>query len=82
MWLSCGRRGVLFVAYQENLKRYLAFLGRFCRYSAGNTLLIWSQKPEATHVAGFHKWKDLGRQVKKGEKGIVIMAPIVRRIAT
>ena len=66
----------------ETLKRYLAFLGRFPRYSAGNTLLIWSQKPEATHVAGFHKWKDLGRQVKKGEKGIMILAPIVRRIAT
>jgi antirestriction protein ArdC len=66
----------------EALKRYLAFLGRFPRYSAGNTLLIWSQMPEATHVAGFHKWKDLGRQVKKGEKGIVILAPIVRRIAT
>jgi antirestriction protein ArdC len=66
----------------EALKRYLAFMGRFYRYSASNTLLIWSQMPEATHVAGFHKWMDLGRQVKKGEKGIVILAPIVRRIAT
>jgi antirestriction protein ArdC len=57
-------------------------MARFHSYSAGNTLLIWSQMPEATHVAGFHKWKDLGRQVRKGEKGIVILAPIVRRIAT
>lgn len=66
----------------ETLKRYLAFMGRFHRYSAGNSLLIWSQKPEATHLAGFHKWKDFGRQVKRGEKGIVILAPIVHRIAT
>ena len=42
-------------------------------------MLIASQKPTATHVAGFHAWHKLGRFVKKGEKGILILAPIVRR---
>jgi len=41
-------------------------------------MLIASQKPSATHVAGFHAWHKLGRFVKKGEKGIVILAPIAR----
>ena len=63
----------------ETLKQYLAMLGKFHRYSAGNSLLIWSQKPSATHVAGFHTWKRMGRSVKKGEKGITILAPIIRK---
>jgi antirestriction protein ArdC len=61
----------------EALKSYLAVMGRFHRYSWGNTLLIASQMPEATHVAGFHAWHQLGRSVKKGEKGIMILAPMV-----
>ena len=44
-------------------------------------MLIASQKPTATHVAGFHAWHKLGRFVKKGEKGILILAPIIRRKA-
>lgn len=63
----------------ETLIRYLAMLARFHRYSYGNVLLIASQRPEATHVAGFHTWKKLGRFVKKGEKGILILAPITFR---
>jgi len=63
--------------HSETLKRYLAMLGRFHRYSVGNSLLIWCQKPDATHVAGFQTWKQLGRNVKRGEKGIAILAPIV-----
>src|SRR6266852_1056638 len=61
----------------EALKNYLAAMGRFHRYSWGNTLLIYSQRPDATHVAGFHTWHDLGRWVKKGEKGIMIFAPVL-----
>jgi antirestriction protein ArdC len=61
----------------EALKNYLAVMGRFHRYSWGNTLLISSQRPDATHVAGFHAWHQLGRSVKKGEKGIMILAPMV-----
>jgi predicted solute-binding protein len=61
----------------EALKAYLGAMGRFRHYSWGNVLLISSQRPTATHVAGFHTWHDLGRSVKKGEKGIMIFAPVV-----
>ena len=61
------------------LRNYLAAIGRFHRYSLRNVMLIASQKPAATHVAAFHAWHKLGRFVKKGEKGILILAPIVRR---
>jgi antirestriction protein ArdC len=63
----------------DQLKVYLAAMGKFHSYSLGNAILIVLQRPEATHVAGYRTWKSLGRQVRKGEKGIVIMAPIVRR---
>jgi hypothetical protein len=62
----------------ETLKNYLAAIGRFHRYSLRNVTLIASQKPTATHIAGFHAWRTLGRFVKKGEQGILILAPIVR----
>ena len=65
--------------HSETLTSYLAAIGRFHRYSLRNVMLIASQKPTATHVAGFHTWHKLGRFVKKGEKGILILAPIVRR---
>ena len=60
----------------EQLTRYLSMLARFHRYSFGNVLLILSQRPDASHVGGFHAWKQLGRYVRKGEKGIVIIAPM------
>jgi antirestriction protein ArdC len=63
----------------ETLKQFLATLARFHNYSFGNALLIAFQKPDATHVAGFHTWRRLGRHVKKGEHGIAILAPMVRR---
>jgi antirestriction protein ArdC len=63
----------------ETLTQYLAAIGRFHRYSLRNVMLIASQKPTATHVAGFQSWHRLGRFVKKGEKGIMILAPVVRR---
>src|SRR6266702_5470933 len=61
----------------ESLKQYLAAMGRFHRYSWGNVLLINCQRPDATQVAGFHTWHDLERWVKKGEKGIMIFAPVL-----
>ena len=64
----------------ESLKTYLRFLGRFHHYSFCNLLLIYFQCPDATFVAGFLKWQDLGRYVKKGEKGIRILAPLVRKV--
>src|ERR1700740_364483 len=65
--------------HSEALTAYLKAIGRFHRYSLHNVLLIASQKPNASYVAGFRTWNELGRFVKKGEKGILILAPIVRR---
>jgi len=67
--------------HSETLTSYLKAIGRFHRYSLHNVLLIALQKPNASHVAGFRTWNQLGRFVKKGEKGIMILAPIVRRKA-
>ena len=63
----------------EALLRYLDTLSKFHRYSFGNCMLIAIQKPDATLVAGFHRWKELHRWVKKGETGISILAPLVMR---
>lgn len=63
------------------LDRFLAVMSRFHAYSVRNILLILSQKPDATRVAGFHTWRSLGRHVKKGEKGIAILAPMLLRRA-
>jgi hypothetical protein len=68
--LEAGRTDVL--------QQHLAVAARFHRYSWRNQLLIASQCPTATRVAGFHAWRHLGRWVRKGEHGIVIIAPIVR----
>jgi antirestriction protein ArdC len=65
--------------HSETFTAYLKAIGRFHRYSLHNVMLIASQKPNASHVAGFRTWNELGRFVKKGEKGILILAPIVRR---
>jgi antirestriction protein ArdC len=63
----------------DALQNYLNTMGRFHNYSWRNVLLIGAQRPEATRVAGYHTWKDLGRQVKTGEKGIMIFAPMLTR---
>ena len=63
--------------HSEALTAYLAAAGRFHAYSFRNVMLIASQRPDATRVAGFNTWRKLGRFVKKGEKGIAIIAPIV-----
>lgn len=60
----------------EQYKKYLKTMSRFSNYSLNNTILITIQKPNATLVAGFSKWKnEFSRTVKKGEKGIKILAP-------
>ena len=64
--------------HSETLTQYIAAMARFHHYSLHNVMLIVSQKPNATQVAGFHAWHKLGRFVKKGEKGILILAPIMR----
>lgn len=65
----------------ETLKAYLAAMAKFPRYSAHNVWLILSQRPGATRVAGFTTWRRLGRQVKRGARGIAIIAPMFRRHA-
>ena len=62
----------------QTLKNYLAAIGRFHRYSLRNVMLIATQNPTASFVAGYNAWRTLGRFVKKGEQGILILAPIVR----
>lgn len=60
----------------DKYRQYLSTISRFHRYSVNNTMLIYMQRPDATHVAGFNKWRDqFGRNVLKGEKGIRIIAP-------
>lgn len=63
-------------------RNFLIAMSRFHNYSWNNQMLIWLQKPGATHVAGFNTWHDLGRYVKGGEKGIAILAPLGPASAT
>jgi hypothetical protein len=63
--------------HSDALTSYLSAMSRFHRYSFGNVLEIARQMPTATRVAGFWTWKNLGRSVKAGQKGIRILAPIV-----
>ena len=63
----------------EQWQRHLDVQSRFHRYSFGNVLLIAAQRPEATQVAGFNAWRKLNRSVRKGEKAIWILAPMVYR---
>jgi len=65
--------------HSEKLREYLGAMARFHRYSWHNVMLIASQRPDATHVAGFNTWKQLGRFVKRGAKGIMILAPVVHK---
>src|SRR5438270_13533289 len=65
--------------HSERLAAMLKAMAQFHHYSWHNVCLIASQRPEATRVAGFHAWRKLGRFVRKGEKGIAILAPIVGR---
>jgi hypothetical protein len=63
--------------HSEGLTAYLTAMGRFHNYSFGNVLEIARQRPDATRVAGLHAWNKLGRKVKKGERGIRILAPVI-----
>jgi hypothetical protein len=63
--------------HSEGLTAYLTAMGRFHSYSLGNILEIARQSPTATRVAGMYTWNQLGHRVKKGEKGIRILAPMI-----
>lgn len=68
--------GVKAVFQSDKYKEYLKFASKFTDYSARNTLLINLQRPAATLVAAYGKWKQLGRQVERGQTGIEILAPV------
>lgn len=69
-------RGIQDLFQSDKYAEYLRTMSRFHKYSVNNTMLIYMQKPDATLVAGFNKWRDqLERNVMKGEKGIKIIAP-------
>lgn len=73
--------GIMELFESDKYKSYLQTMSRFHKYSVNNTLLISMQKPDATLVAGFNKWRDgFSRFVKKGEKGIKIIAPTPYKI--
>jgi hypothetical protein len=63
--------------HSEVLTAYLGAMAKFHSYSFGNIMLIARQKPDATNVAGLRTWNSLGRFVKRGEKGIFILAPMI-----
>lgn len=78
MWeiVDSIENGIKELFESDKYRKYLATMSRFHRYSVNNTMLIYMQRPDATHVAGFNKWRDqFGRNVLKGEKGIRIIAP-------
>ena len=74
-------KGILELFESDRYRNYLTTMSRFHRYSLNNVMLIHAQRPDATLVAGFNKWKNsFGRHVKKGEKGIQILAPTPYKI--
>jgi len=70
------KAGVESIQQSDQFRLFLTTMGKFHDYSIGNMILIMLQKPNSTHVAGFNTWKELGRWVKSGEKGISILAPV------
>jgi antirestriction protein ArdC len=71
--------GVQAILDSDKVKEFLRVTAMFRKYSFANTLMIYSQKPNASKVAGMFTWNKLGRHVKKGEKGIAIFAPLVSK---
>lgn len=69
-------QGIKELFESDRYRQYLSVMSRFHRYSVNNTMLIYLQRPDASLVAGFQKWKNqFGRHVKQGERGITIIAP-------
>ena len=63
----------------EQWQAWLNFAGKLHRYSFNNLILIWTQRPDASAVASYQTWQSLDRQVRRGEKAIRVLAPMVRR---
>ena len=71
--------GIAAINTDKDWLQFLAFQSKFYNYSVGNTMLIYRQNPNASFVKGYRAWNDLARYVKKGSKGIAILAPCVRK---
>ncbi len=70
-------KGIISVYESGSYKKYLKLMSRFHDYSAGNCILIFTQRPDASYVAGYRRWKQqFHRYVRKGERGIRIIAPV------
>lgn len=74
-------QGVKDVYNSDNFRKYLSCCSKFHSYSLNNTLLILAQKPDATLVAGYNAWqRNFNRHVDKGERGLIILAPVTSKI--
>ena len=73
-------KGLATINTDEDWLRFLCFQAQFYNYSFGNAMLIFSQNPNATYVKGYKAWNQLGRYVKKGSKGLAILAPCIRKV--
>jgi len=78
--LTTLESGIAAVVTGDGFARYLACMARFHAYSPNNIALILAQRPEATRVAGYRAWQALGRQVRRGERGIRIIVPYRTRV--
>lgn len=72
--------GLATINTDEDWLNYLSFQSLFYNYSFRNAMLIYTQNPEATYVKGYKAWNKLGRYVKKGAKGLAILAPCYRKV--
>lgn len=72
--------GLATISTDEDWLSFLSFQSKFYHYSFGNTMLIFMQNPEASYVRGYKAWNKLGRYVKKGAKGLAILAPCYRKV--
>lgn len=73
-------QGLATINTDEDWLKFLSFQAQFYNYSFGNAMLIFSQNPNATYVKGYKAWNQLGRYVKKGGKGLAILAPCIRKM--
>ena len=78
--LTSIEEGLATINSDEDWIRYLKFNSMFYNYSYNNIILIMMQRPDATYVAGYTAWRKLNRYVKKGEKGIGILCPLIRKV--
>lgn len=72
--------GVENIAESGQIENFIKHMSKFHNYSLNNQMLIWIQNPEASQVAGYNRWEETGRQVRKGEKGLEILAPITFKV--